>query len=61
MKAIFQLPLTTMSKQITKEELKKHTKQSDAWLAIKGKVYDVTKFIDEHPGGDILLVHLSHL
>lgn len=49
-----------MSKQITKEELKKHTKASDAWLAIKGKVYDVTKFINEHPGGDILLVRSYH-
>ncbi|XP_068148382.1 cytochrome b5 [Drosophila tropicalis] len=26
------------------------------WLIIKGNVYDVTKFIDDHPGGGELLL-----
>jgi len=32
-------------------EVAKHNKQGDAWVAINGKVYDVTKWIDVHPGG----------
>jgi len=34
------------------EEIKEHNKQDDLWLLINGKVYDVTKFIPRHPGGD---------
>lgn len=48
---------STPSKRIiTLEECKKHVHETDCWLIIHGKVYDITKFVDEHPGGfDILL------
>lgn len=36
---------------ITIEELKQHNKINDAWIAIDNKVYDITKYIDKHPGG----------
>ncbi len=40
----------------TATEVAKHNKDGDLWLMIGGKVYDVSKFGDEHPGGlDILL------
>ena len=29
--------------------------QTDLWVIIKGKVYDVTSYVDEHPGGDAIL------
>lgn len=38
------------TKAYTLEELKEHTTESDCWLAIHGKVYNVTDFLDEHPG-----------
>ncbi|PVU85998.1 hypothetical protein BB561_003207 [Smittium simulii] len=34
------------------EEIEQHNKRSDAWITIDRKVYDVTKFIEEHPGGE---------
>ncbi|GFQ00377.1 cytochrome b5 [Phtheirospermum japonicum] len=33
-----------------------HNKKDDCWLIISGKVYDVTPFLEEHPGGDEVLV-----
>lgn len=36
---------------VTAEELKKHKKRGDAWIALNGKVYNVTPYMDFHPGG----------
>eukprot|EP01084_Bolivina_argentea_P040501 74848_1 len=44
-----------MARQITEQELARHNYQSDCWIAIRGKVYDITTFIKEHPGGIGLL------
>ncbi|CAI7621800.1 unnamed protein product [Penicillium manginii] len=41
-----------MSRILTLQDVARHKTQDDVWLAIHGKVYDVTKFLDEHPGGD---------
>jgi cytochrome b5 len=39
-------------KVYTMAEVAEHTAQDDMWMAIHGKVYDVTSFLDDHPGGD---------
>ncbi|RCN51358.1 cytochrome b5-like Heme/Steroid binding domain protein [Ancylostoma caninum] len=33
------------------EELMKHNKQNDCWIHIFGQVYDVTSYLEFHPGG----------
>lgn len=39
----------------TLEEIALHDNKDDCWLAIKGKVYDVTAGIEKHPGGEAIL------
>lgn len=37
-------------------DIKAHTSDKSCWLVVHGKVYDVTDFLEEHPGGyDIIL------
>ncbi|KIY69080.1 cytochrome b5 [Cylindrobasidium torrendii FP15055 ss-10] len=45
-----------MSKLITYEELKAHSNKDDLYMLFDGKVYDCTKFLDEHPGGDEVII-----
>eukprot|EP00927_Polykrikos_kofoidii_P016118 TRINITY_DN17240_c0_g1_i1.p1 TRINITY_DN17240_c0_g1~~TRINITY_DN17240_c0_g1_i1.p1 ORF type:complete len:419 (-),score=87.77 TRINITY_DN17240_c0_g1_i1:85-1341(-) len=40
-------------------EVEKHQNKDDLWLLIDGKVYDVTPFLDLHPGGGQLIVEAS--
>ena len=51
------LPLSTSEARvkkdvtITKEELAKHAAKDDCWVALYGKVYDFTDFLEDHPAG----------
>ncbi|TKR81220.1 hypothetical protein L596_015130 [Steinernema carpocapsae] len=43
-------------KQMTTQEVAEHNTNKSAWIIIGNKVFDVTKFLDEHPGGcEVLL------
>ncbi|KAF9186932.1 hypothetical protein BGZ51_001242 [Haplosporangium sp. Z 767] len=42
-------------KTYTTADLAQHSSKDSLWLAVGGKVYDCTDFIDEHPGGEEVL------
>ena len=37
--------------EYTLADVAQHTKNDDCWVAVNGKVLNVTPFLDEHPGG----------
>ncbi|VFQ63043.1 unnamed protein product [Cuscuta campestris] len=49
--------LTKVQKAYSKSEVALHNKRSDCWIIIKDKVFDVTSYVEEHPGGDAILAH----
>ena len=36
---------------VTSEELRKHRKLEDCWTSIKGRVYNLSHYLNYHPGG----------
>jgi cytochrome b involved in lipid metabolism len=47
------LPLYTL------DEVSKHKDRSNCWIIIEGHVYDVGRFLDEHPGGEEVMLELA--
>ncbi|CAO3588444.1 unnamed protein product [Absidia cylindrospora] len=45
-----------MSKTFTIEEVAKHTAANDCWVIIHDQVYDLTNFLNDHPGGKKILI-----
>ncbi|KAK4686782.1 hypothetical protein P7C73_g3353, partial [Tremellales sp. Uapishka_1] len=43
-------------KEFTLEHLKEHSTRESLYMLINDKVYDVTNFIEEHPGGDEVML-----
>ncbi|KAL2233497.1 UNVERIFIED_CONTAM: Cytochrome b5 isoform A [Sesamum indicum] len=41
------------------EEASEHNTKDDCWVVIDGKVYDVSSYLDEHPGGDDVLLRAT--
>ena len=39
-----------MSQLFKRSEVEKHATDNDCWIIIENNVYDVTKFLDDHPG-----------
>lgn len=36
-------------------EIEKHNTQSDCWMLISGKVYNITSYFGKHPGGSVTM------
>lgn len=46
-----QTPAAAISKGIPLSEVNRHITPHDCWVALNGKVYDLSEFMDRHPGG----------
>ena len=46
-------------KTFTISDVEKHTSEKDAWLIIEDKVYNVTDYLNEHPGGSEILMDVA--
>ncbi|KAI8922317.1 cytochrome b2 [Powellomyces hirtus] len=42
---------------VSYQEVQRHSTQDDCWMIIHGKVYDLTRFLPEHPGGKRVLLN----
>ena len=45
----------------TRDEVSMHYDEGDCWIIIAGKVYDVSLFLDEHPGGIEVIMEYAGL
>ncbi|KAJ6538470.1 FMN-dependent dehydrogenase-domain-containing protein [Mycena vulgaris] len=45
-----------MSAQISGKTVAEHNSRESCWIIVHGKVYDVTEFLDEHPGGSKIIL-----
>ena len=41
---------------ISMKALAKHTGRDDVWMSINGKVYNVSAYLEDHPGGEEVLI-----
>ncbi|KAJ5173121.1 hypothetical protein N7492_005714 [Penicillium capsulatum] len=47
------------SKEFTLQEVSAHNTKKDLYMVIHDKVYDCTSFVDEHPGGEEVLLDVG--
>jgi predicted heme/steroid binding protein len=45
--------------KLTMEDVRQHNSDDDCWIAIHGKVYDLTDFAEEHPAGPESILELA--
>ncbi|PYI12724.1 cytochrome b5 [Aspergillus sclerotiicarbonarius CBS 121057] len=47
------------AKELTLQEVSAHNTKKDLYMVIHDKVYDCTSFVDEHPGGEEVLLDVG--
>ncbi|KAE8328138.1 hypothetical protein BDV39DRAFT_214479 [Aspergillus sergii] len=45
--------------EFTLQDVAAHKSKDDLWVAIHGKVYDITKYVRDHPGGADVLIDVA--
>ncbi|KAF4974344.1 hypothetical protein FZEAL_8742 [Fusarium zealandicum] len=46
-------------KEFTFQDVAEHNTKNDMFLVVNDKVYDCTKFLDEHPGGEEVMLDVA--
>lgn len=47
------------AKTFTRDEVAKHNTEDSVWCIIDHRVYDLTDFLDAHPGGSVVLAQIA--
>lgn len=47
------------TKTFTRDEVAKHNTEDSVWCIIDHRVYDLTDFLDAHPGGSVVLAQIA--
>ncbi|KAI0176537.1 cytochrome b5 [Hypoxylon sp. FL1284] len=47
------------TKELTYQDVAEHNTKKDLYVVIHDKIYDATKFVDEHPGGEEVLLDVG--
>ncbi|KAL2756029.1 hypothetical protein ACRALDRAFT_1050690 [Sodiomyces alcalophilus JCM 7366] len=45
--------------ELTYQDVAEHNTKKDLYVVIHDKIYDITKFVDEHPGGEEVLLDVA--
>ncbi|OEH75136.1 putative cytochrome b5 [Cyclospora cayetanensis] len=45
--------------ELSWEEIRKHTSAESCWCVFHGLVYDLTKFLNKHPGGSHIIIETA--
>ncbi|GJC87544.1 cytochrome b5 [Colletotrichum tofieldiae] len=48
-----------MGVELTYQDVAEHNTKKDIFMVIHDKIYDCTKFVDEHPGGEEVLLDVG--
>ncbi|KAK5009525.1 hypothetical protein LTR39_004918, partial [Cryomyces antarcticus] len=48
-----------MSKELTYSDVSEHTGKKDLYIVVHDKVYNASSFVDEHPGGEEVLLDVG--
>jgi cytochrome b involved in lipid metabolism len=45
--------------RVNEDELKRHHTKEDAWTVLGGRVYNITPYLEYHPGGVVQLMRVA--
>lgn len=48
-------PAAASTREIEWSELAEHNKDTDCWVSVNNSVYNVTSYLDDHPGGPLVI------
>ncbi|XP_078180121.1 cytochrome b5 [Carex rostrata] len=51
--------MPTIVKLYSMKEVAEHNSADDCWIVVNGKVYDVTSYLDDHPGGADVMIETT--